>query len=320
MSLRSSVSGSPAGALRDVGDADLGLVLDRERALRVLGGELELLERVGVLAHVHAVLRHELVGEQVDHAVVEVVAAEVRVAAGREHLEDVLPDLEDRDVEGAAAEVVHRDALGEPAAEAVRERRRGGLVQEAQHLEARDAPGVLGRLALVVVEVGRHGDHGLRDRLPDPRLGHELHLLQHHRRDFGQREQLVPDADAHAVTGAVHDLVGVDGARLLHLLGERVAADQALGGSDGVMGVVDQGGPRGVSHHHGAGLGEVHDARGDVLAVRVGEHLHALAARHGHARVAGPQIDADGDLRHGAASPPGGEPRGHEAAYRPAPG
>ncbi len=59
-------------------------------------------------------LRDELVGEQVDHAVVEVVAAEVGVAAGREHLEHVLADLEDRDVEGAAAEVVDRDLLARP--------------------------------------------------------------------------------------------------------------------------------------------------------------------------------------------------------------
>ena len=43
--------------------------------------------------------------------VVDVVAAEVRVAVGRDHLDDLLADLEHRDVEGAAAEVVDRDQL-----------------------------------------------------------------------------------------------------------------------------------------------------------------------------------------------------------------
>jgi hypothetical protein len=42
----------------------------------------------------------------VDQALVEVVAAEVRVAVGRLHLEHAVADLEDRDVERAAAEVV----------------------------------------------------------------------------------------------------------------------------------------------------------------------------------------------------------------------
>ena len=40
---------------------------------------------------------------------VDVVAAQVRVAVGRQHLEDAVLDAEDRDVEGAAAEVVDGD-------------------------------------------------------------------------------------------------------------------------------------------------------------------------------------------------------------------
>ena len=40
---------------------------------------------------------------------IDVVAAEVRVAVGRQHLEDAVLDAEDRDVERAAAEVVDRD-------------------------------------------------------------------------------------------------------------------------------------------------------------------------------------------------------------------
>ncbi len=53
----------------------------------------------------------ELVGQPVDDPLVEVVPAQVRVAVGRLDLEDAVAQLEDRDVEGAAAEVVDGDLL-----------------------------------------------------------------------------------------------------------------------------------------------------------------------------------------------------------------
>ena len=73
-------------------------------------------------------------------ALVEVLAAEERVAVGGEHLELALAvdvgDLDDRDVERAAAEVVHRDlAVAARLVEAVGERGRRRLVDDA--LDAR---------------------------------------------------------------------------------------------------------------------------------------------------------------------------------------
>ncbi len=62
--------------------------------------------------------------------------------------------------------------------EAVGERRGRRLVDDAQHLEAGDLAGVLGRLALGIVEVGGNGDDGLRDGLAELGLGRLLHLLQ----------------------------------------------------------------------------------------------------------------------------------------------
>ena len=73
------------------------------------------------------------------------------------HLEHAVADLEDRHVEGAAAEVEHEDRLVGRAllVEPVGEGGRGGLVDDAQHLEAGDLAGLLGGGALGVVEVGR---------------------------------------------------------------------------------------------------------------------------------------------------------------------
>ena len=107
------------------------------------------------LREVDAVRLLELGDHPVDDQVVDVVAAEVRVAVGRDDLHDVVADLEDRDVERAAAEVVDGDDLVLLLVEAVGERRRRRLVDDALDLEAGDAAGVLRGLALGVVEVRR---------------------------------------------------------------------------------------------------------------------------------------------------------------------
>src|SRR5690606_15616613 len=91
------------------------------------------------------------------------VATEEGVAAGREHLEDAIADLEDRAVEGAAAEVVDGESSVERAAETVGQGGRGRLVEDAEDLQPGELPGELGGLALGIGEVGRHGD----DRAPN---------------------------------------------------------------------------------------------------------------------------------------------------------
>ena len=48
-------------------------------------------------------------GEHLGERAIEIVAAEEEVAVGREHLEHLAVDAQDRDVERAAAEVEHAD-------------------------------------------------------------------------------------------------------------------------------------------------------------------------------------------------------------------
>ena len=100
--------------------------------------------------------------DPLDDALVDVVAAEVRVAIGRLDLDDALADLEDRDVERAAAEVVDRDRLVLLLVQTVGQRRRRRLVDDAAStVESGDLAGVLGRLPLRVVEVRRNRDDRL---------------------------------------------------------------------------------------------------------------------------------------------------------------
>jgi hypothetical protein len=145
-------SGSSAGAGRRCRPVEMmkGRLISVSRALdsshlAFSAASLRRWQRHLVLAQVdllcsRAKSRHQ----PVDDAAVEVLAAEERVARGRQHLEDAVGDLEDRDVERAAAEVVHRDAACRWLfAVAVGQRGGGGLVDDADDVEAGDRPASL---------------------------------------------------------------------------------------------------------------------------------------------------------------------------------
>src|SRR5438067_1558790 len=63
-------------------------------------------------------------------------------------------------------------------------RRRGRLVDDAQHVQSGDAAGVLGSLALAVVEIVGDGDHRPRHLLAGIVLGVLLHLRKDHLGDL----------------------------------------------------------------------------------------------------------------------------------------
>ena len=195
------------GVRGDERQVDLGLHRRGELDLGLLAGLLEPLHRHLVAREVDALVLLELVDEPVDDPLVDVVAAEVGVAVGRLDLDDVVADLEDRDVEGAAAEVVDRDRLVLLLVEAVGQRGRRRLVDDALDLEAGDLARLLGGLALGVVEVGRHGDDRARHLLAEVGLRGLLELQQDLRRDLRGRVLLALDVDARVAVGGLDDLV-----------------------------------------------------------------------------------------------------------------
>src|SRR5260370_35434509 len=88
----------------------------------------------------------------------------MRVAVGGKNLEDIAfgrgNELKDRNVEGAAAEIVDRDFPTLRFVQSVSERGGGGLVDQAKDFEATDFAGVLDGLARGVDEIGRDSDAG----------------------------------------------------------------------------------------------------------------------------------------------------------------
>ena len=280
---------------RDEGKVDVGRLRGRQLHLRLLAGLLEALERHRVLREVDPLVALELRDEPVDHPLVEVVAAQVGVAVRRLHLELPRPldvvELEHRDVVGAAAQVEHRDLLVLLLVEAVGERGRRGLVDDAQHVEAGDLAGVLRRLALRVVEVRRHGDHRLLDLVPEVVLGGLLHLLKDHGRDLGRGEALALNLHGgHVVLPRLH-LVG-HALRLVLDLGH-LAAHEALDREDGVLRVGDGLALGDLPHEPLPILGEAHHRRRRPTALGVRDHHRIASFHHGDDGVRRAEIDAD---------------------------
>jgi len=204
----------PLRALREEGEVDDGRLGGGELLFRLLGRLADALHGHLIVPKVDAGLVLERLDQVRRDARVEIVASEVVVARGGEHLDHVVADFDDGHVEGAAAEIVHHDHLRLAVVETVGERRGGGLVDDAQHVEPRDAAGVFSGLALHVVEVRGHGDDGVGDALVEERLRVGAQLAQDHRGDLLRRVRL--SVDVRAPVGAHVALHRGDGSRGVH--------------------------------------------------------------------------------------------------------
>ena len=253
----------------DEGQVDVGGGGAAQLDLRLFGGFLQALAGDLVLLQVNAVVLFELLRHVINDPLVEVVAAQAGVTVGAQHFEDAVADVQDADVEGAAAQVVHQDLLVLFLVQAVGQRSGRRLVDDAQHFQAGDAAGVLGGLTLAVVEVRGHGDDRLGHFLAQVALGRFLHFAQHHCADI--LGCILLAVDVHLVGGAHFTLDGNHGA---FRIGDGLAlghlADQAL-----------------------SVLGEGHHGRGRAAAFSVRDHDGLAAFHHGDAAVGCTQVNTD---------------------------
>ena len=283
------------GVRRDERQVDGRLHRTRKLDLRLFGFLAKTLKRHRVARDVDSLILLELLGHPLDDPVVDVVAAQVRIAVRGLHLDHVVPHLEDGDVERAPAEVVHGDGLIRLLVESVGEGGGRGFVDDALDVETGDFSGVLRRLALAVVEIRGHRDDRLGHLLAQVVLRGLFELLQHARRYLGRGVFLAVDLDARVAAVRLHDLIRHDGDFLGHL-GE-TPAHEAFCGIDG---------PGRVGHRLAFGheadellpvVGERHDAGRRAVALLVGDDRRLSTLHDGDDRVGGAQINSD-YLRH----------------------
>ena len=138
----------PSLVCSDERKIDLVLLRRRKRDLRFFGLLFNALNGVRLLGKINAGISLELVGNPIHETIVPVIAAEMCVAVGGTHFKNAVADFQHRDVEGAAAEVVHCDFLVLLFIEPISERCCCGFVDDAQHFEAGNLARILSRVTL----------------------------------------------------------------------------------------------------------------------------------------------------------------------------
>ncbi len=283
----------------DVRQVDFGLLSGRKLDLGFFCGFLQALFCQQVVAQVQAaVILLEFISQEVDQAVVEVFATEEGVTVGGQHFELVFAvdfsDFNDGDVESAAAEVIDRNlAVAFLLVHAESQCGSSRLVDDAFDFQAGDTAGILGRLTLAVVEVGRNRDNGFGHFFTEVVFGSLLHLAQYFSRDLRRR---------HFLAAYFHPCIAIvsldDGIRhqadvLLHFLFFETTADQALDCIQRVLGVGD-----GLTFCRCASQNLAiflisDDGRCGACAFGVFNHARFAAFHDGDAGIGGAQVNTD---------------------------
>ena len=191
------------------------------------------------------------------------------VAVGGKDFDNAVADVQNGDIERAAAEVIDHDLLLGFLVDAVGQSGCGRLIDDTLDVKTRDLACVLGGLTLCVVEVCGNGDNGLGDGAAQICLGVRLQLLQDHRGDLLRGVLLAVDVDL--VIGAHVTLDGSDGALVV---------------GNGLT-LCD------LTDHSFTGLGERDDGRGGAVAFGVRDDDGFAAFHNGDAAVGSAKVNAN---------------------------
>jgi hypothetical protein len=277
----------------ELGDSHLDTALNRQRALRMLGGLTEPRELLRSRVELDPLSLLELLEQVRRDPLVEVEAPQEVVAARAHDLEPLRAHVEDRHIERATAEVEHGEPRLLAAAEPVGDRRRRGLVDDASDVETGRLPGLAHELALHLAEVGRNRDHRARDARAEVGLRDGAHLREEMRGHLLHGHHVALERGAEAVAFGLDDRIGV--VRLV-LLGEILgvgAADEALRAVHRPPGVEDEPLGRRFTDEDLPARTEGYDRGNRVRPVSGRDHLGPAVCDEGCAGRARAEVDPD---------------------------
>ena len=202
------------------------------------------------LRQILAPLRLQIFERDAQQPVIDIVAAEMGIAVGCEHLENPVVQLENRDIERAAAEIVDRDDAFLALVQSVGQRRGGRFVHQPQNFQPGNAPGIARGLPLRIVEVCRDRDHGLCHRRTQRGFGVLFELPQNQRGDFGRCKSLFAELYTNHRFAAFRDTEREQFQFFPHVFD--AAPHQPLDRVDGPVRMIDQLFARGIANDNAA--------------------------------------------------------------------
>ena len=147
---------------RDEGQINICLLGGGKLNLRFLRRFFQALQGELVFTQVNALLFFEFIREVIEDAHIEIFPAKERIAIGGLDFKHPVADLQHRHVKRTAAKVIYGDGLAVFFLKTIGECGGSRLVDNPQHIEAGNLPGIFRCLALGVVKIGGHGDHRVR--------------------------------------------------------------------------------------------------------------------------------------------------------------
>ena len=279
---------------RRQGDVECGRTFRGQRDFCVDHRLANRLDGFPVASHVQAEIAGNVLERNRDQQIVNVVAAQVRVAVGGNHFKDAIVQFQNGDIECAAAEVVHSDDAVFLLVQTVGERGRRRLIHQSQHFQAGNSSCIFGCLTLRIVEIRRHRD----DRLfyGDTRTKKALCVLLqltknvggHFRRSQFARTQL--DAKHFAGSKILRQPKREKLQLLLNIL--HAATHQPFHGVDSTIRSLQQIRARSIADDESAVRGERNHRGHQVRTVFAGNDHWLVTLHKSDQRVGRAQIDA----------------------------
>ena len=224
-------------------------------------------------------------------ATVIVVATQGRVTTGGEDLEHATAHAQNRNIKGAATQVVNRIHAFTGIVQTISNGGSSGFVDQAQHIQARHLRCVFGGLALRVIKVRWHGDDRAVDVVIEGVFCALAQAGQNLRTHLYRRLQSMQGVQAqHAglVCKRIREMFGVG-----HVF--QTAPHKTLDRDDGVGRVLRLRNQRSSANQSLAIWQIAHYRRQDHMASFIGQALGNAVAHAGHQGMGGTQVDANGD-------------------------
>ena len=164
----------------DKGEIDLVLLRGGEGYLGLFGFLFDTLNGIWLLGEINAGLSFEFTDDPFHDAVVPVVSTQMGVTVGSTHLKDTISEFKGRNVKGASTQIINGDLFILVFLKTIGQRSSGWLVDDAQHFKSGDLAGILGGIALGVIEISGNSNDCLGNLFTQLGLGIAFELSQNH--------------------------------------------------------------------------------------------------------------------------------------------